>query len=464
MKTVLVTTFYNERVKERMDELLHCIRINVGCSKIDKIVLLVEEGTEKAINHPKIEWKFQERRPTYNDFFRVANDTNFGIKIIANTDIYFDDYHLGLIEASLGDNQCYALSRWDVQLSGHHIHHASPDSQDVWIFRGKIRNINGNFFIGKPACDNRIAHEIAEAGYEIINPSRTIKTFHYHITGIHNYKRVESEVIPKPYKFLPPMFLGEKQRTDIKQNEDGSIVRIPIEREDIKATEYDRAKQEAQMKAMLKEGNIPRGYLLTICIPRIHSRDKLFRPLYKKLVSQIVKHNLSREVQILEELDNGYAPIGWKRNKLNIESRGDYVMHLDDDDDVSDNYVYEVVKTIRDNYGVDVVTFDTIVTFDGTNPLKWITNRQYKKNDPPVEVDGQRIQYRMPSHLNAIRRECALQNAFYVFNKKDAKNRRDRQDNGSDVHYSLDMVRDNVLQSDVHIDKVLYYYLYKHKV
>ena len=38
------------------------------------------------------------------------------------------------------------------------------------------------------------------------------------------------------------------------------------------------------------------------------------------------------------------------------------------------------------------------------------------------------------------------------------------QDNGSDVQYSLDMVRDNVLQSDVHIDKVLYYYLYKHKV
>ena len=462
MKTTLITTYYKDRVKERDDELLTSIRINISNKEIDRVIIVIERDTVIPFNHKKIVWKRQDDRPTYNDFFNIANGNNHGLNIIANTDISFDEYNIRLIGVSLRENQCYALSRWDTQISGDYVHYAQRDSQDTWIFSGKIKNIKGDFLIGKPGCDNRIAHEIAEAGYEVLNPSKTIQSNHLHITGIRNYRRVEAETVPKPYKFLPPVYLGERQRTNININEYGEEVKVPIEYRESSLTEFSYDKQKKAMDNMLQEGNIPKKYLLSICIPSLRSREKLYKRLCAELHRQISKYKLSSKVEIIDLIDNGYAPIGWKRNKLNIDAKGHYVAHIDDDDIVSEDYLYLIVSAIENNYGVDVITFNGHVTIEEGNPEMMYFNRKYTKN---LQINNEGILFseRAPCHLNAIRRECALEHPFIIIQKKGAKNRSQRSDSGSDVHYSLDMVRDNTLKTDYHIDKVLYYYLYKHK-
>lgn len=464
MKTILVTTYYNDRIKERDSEYQTCIRANIKNKEIDSVVILVEKGTVLPFNHPKLIWEWQEKRPTYNDFFNIANKYKYGLSIIANTDIYFDEYNIALVKVAIKENECYALSRWDVQLGGDSTHHCSRDSQDVWIFKGKIRNIQGGFYCGVCGCDNRIAHEISEAGYDVINPSKTIKSYHLHITGVRNYRRVESEVVPKPYKLITPTYLGEKLRTDISIDVKGNIVKSNIDYVEVKLTEFDYSKQKAQMEHLLKEGNIPKSHLLTICIPTVHARKNKYKELYHELMRQMIKHRLTGKIQIKELTDDGYAPIGWKRNKLNIECGGHYVAHFDDDDFPHEDYCIDLINAIEKNYGVDLITFDLELTTNGERPERMYYHHRFTQNQQFEDADTKVLyRERMPSHINVIRREKALEHAFLVYNKNGAKNRKERGDNGSDVHYSLDMVRDKTLQTFVHIDKVLYYYKYTNK-
>jgi hypothetical protein len=400
----------------------------------------------------------------FSSFINIANKYKYGLNIIANTDIYFDEYNIGLIKASITDNECYALSRWDIQLGGDSVHHCSRDSQDVWIFKGSIRNIKSDFQLGRAGIDNRIAHEISEAGYEVINPSKTIKSYHLHITGIRNYRRVESETIPKPYKLIQPTYLGEKIRTDVQIDVSGNIIKKDIPYGEAKLTEFDYSKQKSQMESLLKEGNIPKSHLLTICIPTIHARKKEFNNLYRELMRQMITYKLTGKIQIKELLDDGYAPIGWKRNKLNIECGGHYVVHFDDDDFPHEDYCKDLITAIESNYGVDLITFDLELTKNGQFPERMYYHHRFTQNAQFEHGDTKVLfRERMPSHINVIRREKALEHAFLVFNKGGAKTRKERGDNGSDVHYSLDMVRDKTLQTFHHIDKVLYYYKFSNK-
>ena len=55
-------------------------------------------------------------------------------------------------------------------------------------------------------CDNKLAYELSQAGFEVLNPSRTIVTFHLHDVNIRTYVSENIYRIPPPYKLLPPEF------------------------------------------------------------------------------------------------------------------------------------------------------------------------------------------------------------------------------------------------------------------
>lgn len=141
-------------------------------------------------------------RPTFKEWFWLANALSQpgDISIIANSDIYFEsptDFD------SIKENEVYALSRWE---NGSLYDH--EDSQDVWVFRGTIRNIEDcDFTMGKPGCDNAIAERIQRAGYTVLNPSKSIKTIHLHSSNVRNYDR--RNVIQKPYLLIKPHYLNE---------------------------------------------------------------------------------------------------------------------------------------------------------------------------------------------------------------------------------------------------------------
>lgn len=191
--------------KERTEEFKTCLEVNEENPLIDSILVVTDKdihvGGGKV--HQKIIGK---REPQYTFMFHLANEmiTEDGdITIITNGDIYFDETLSYL--RSLSDHQCFALSRWNMDHEGFNSLYDRPDSQDCWIFRGKIKNIEADFPLGALGCDNRIAYEIHKAGYEIKNPSKTIKTVHIHL--VQTRQAVGKPTVPDPYKYLPPDYL-----------------------------------------------------------------------------------------------------------------------------------------------------------------------------------------------------------------------------------------------------------------
>ncbi|MBD3296376.1 MAG: hypothetical protein GF392_03325 [Candidatus Omnitrophica bacterium] len=190
-----------------MREIEEAIRRNLKLDIIGKIIILNESKNFPVFNSSKIIEIKINSRPTYDDFFQVINESslNANINIISNSDIYFDK-NIGVLEHLELKDKCFALSRWDVQPDGSARLRDRNDSQDAWVFKGKIKKVKGDFPIGVPRCDNRIMYELFQAGYEVLNPAYSIKCFHLHAGVRREYPSNEEleEFVEPPYRYLYP--------------------------------------------------------------------------------------------------------------------------------------------------------------------------------------------------------------------------------------------------------------------
>lgn len=178
----LYTTFYPEKIPDRLRELLLSLKKNIDNSSIKSINVFNEGGDLSAFKSSKLQIVPMEQRPTYQDFINHinANSNQDDIHIIANTDIYFDTNIEVLQHINLKDT-CFALSRWDTADTIKPKLYNHNDSQDVWVFKGPIKQqLKANFPLGVPRCDNKLLFELQEAGYKVLNPAFSIKSFHVH--------------------------------------------------------------------------------------------------------------------------------------------------------------------------------------------------------------------------------------------------------------------------------------------
>lgn len=185
IKIRLYYNYYQDSNPERRKEIDFCLEQNRN-SKLFETILI--ESNEL---------------PTYNLFFNKINELSgpYDINIICNADIFFDDTIN--FTTGMGLSDVYALSRWDWHDGSSQLRDLQ-NSQDTWIIRGKVQNVDGNFTLGKSYCDNRIAYEFRRAGYNVSNPSKSIKTYHVHNSNIRNYVPGEPrDNIPGPYLLLP---------------------------------------------------------------------------------------------------------------------------------------------------------------------------------------------------------------------------------------------------------------------
>ena len=213
----LFTTYYYEHNSERRKELNVCLRKNSNHELISNVYVLSESKNNDYLSKRNVFTIHILNRPKFNDFFNVINNISGDkdINIIANTDIYFDDSLILLDKIKLTDS-CFSLTRWDVWKDGRARLTEIADSQDCWIFQGKIKDVSGNFLLGAPGCDNRLAHEITEAGYFISNPSISIKTYHLHISSFRpNSSNWFSDdvYIGPPHKYIIPDTLDSFLKT-----------------------------------------------------------------------------------------------------------------------------------------------------------------------------------------------------------------------------------------------------------
>ena len=163
-------------------------------------------------NNPKrqISVKLIEHRPTFNDYFEVMDNAVYSdqINVMANSDIFFTENLTdisGYMEG-LNNNTCVALSRYEYDpINGLTPFHRA-DSQDTWIFKNspKIRT-ELDYGMGMAGCDNRLAFDIRNHGYQVINPCKSIVTYHLHTSNVRNYLNEQNEPInriPPPYHLV----------------------------------------------------------------------------------------------------------------------------------------------------------------------------------------------------------------------------------------------------------------------
>lgn len=205
--TNLFTSFYKTDSKKRNEELEYVLKKNVDNFLIDRIYLAAH--TAIPIQSQKIIPIYVAApKMTFDWYFKWINRVTKGqdLNILSNSDIYFIDI------PGVEKDACYALSRYEVNedyslnLNQVQIH---GDSQDCWIFKGKILPVKADFFMGMMGCDNRLAHELQQAGYTVTNPSKRIKTWHVHSSNVRGYDinvRNENTVVPPPYLTIKPSF------------------------------------------------------------------------------------------------------------------------------------------------------------------------------------------------------------------------------------------------------------------
>ncbi len=192
---ILMINYYKDENPARQAEIDECLRKNIEHPLIDHILIFKEENV--AVHKNKkiipVNWK---GRPTYSDYFRIGSKYN-DIKILANSDIYFDSSLM--YSKKIRFNQVYALCRW-TEVNGTLKFYNHKDSQDVWIWLGKI-NVNCEFSLGVPGCDNAIAYLLASSGYRVLSPSKSVKAIHLHNSGVRNYIKNKDRV-QGPYLYL----------------------------------------------------------------------------------------------------------------------------------------------------------------------------------------------------------------------------------------------------------------------
>lgn len=213
----LFTSFYNEKNPIRKQELITCLQKNVSNELIERIYVIIEADTVTPFYDSKIIY-IRSERPTFEAFFKLVNWTAIenDISIVANSDIYFDST-LSLIQ--LKEDQCYALSRYEIAKNGSiEFLQGQGWSQDSWIFKGKIKAVEfSDFYAGKIASDNRIAHELREAGYQIYNVAKTIKSYHLHEGAQRNYANADKSLkVAPPYLLLPVGTVDEAKRNVVR--------------------------------------------------------------------------------------------------------------------------------------------------------------------------------------------------------------------------------------------------------
>jgi hypothetical protein len=142
---------------------------------------------------------------------------------------------------------------------------------------------------------------------------------------------------------------------------------------------------------------------LSILICHLENRADLLNRLMDRLRPQTSQHN----IPILWNTDNGQMPTGTKRNLLldRAPLYTDYVVFIDDDDLVSDDYVAKIMAALESR--PDCVGIEGEYSRDGGDFRLFKHSREFAD-----WYESAGVIYRTPNHLNPMRRELAVSARF----------------------------------------------------
>ena len=215
---ILLTQFYRPKWNFRFNEIKQCLLNNLKNKYISQIILFCEEDfnfneifrDHLDINLNKIK-KVPLQRLSFKQAFNYSNKYYPNhIKILSNSDIYFDNSLKNLDTLNL--NRLFlSLTRINETKNGNKFMKLEPTgkfSQDSWIWSGKI-NIKetddykkDGILLGIWGCDNRINYIVNKSNYNIKNYCNLIKSYHKHFYDNHrNDVNKYGKKYKKPYYY-----------------------------------------------------------------------------------------------------------------------------------------------------------------------------------------------------------------------------------------------------------------------
>jgi len=185
---------------------------------------------------------------------------------------------------------------------------------------------------------------------------------------------------------------------------------------------------------------------LSILIPTLPQRKKMFNILRKNLTSQIdfvhSTHPSLGQVEILfdssKKFLKGGLSVGAKRDALKCRATGEYLVFVDDDDMIAPNYLESILRLMESN--PDIITFRSLYkssTYWGIVDM----NLNHAENE---QMNDSTIVKRQPFHVCPIRTSIAQQHSFPDIN------------NAEDWGWMVKVLADCKTQS--HSDQILHQY------
>lgn len=174
--------------------------------------------------------------------------------------------------------------------------------------------------------------------------------------------------------------------------------------------------------------------LLSMLLPALERRP--WRRMADTLKRQASRFN---DVEVLVDVDRGEVTSGVKRQRLVDKANGKYLAFVDDDDEVTPDYVEQLREGCLED--VDVVTFCLRLTCPGRRPEVW-TYDAFRPNDREKGIMS-------ANHLCPWRAELARKVAWCP-----ALGYADDQ-----VWYQP-LIASRLVQSSAHIDAILYRYIF----
>lgn len=104
---------------------------------------------------------------------------------------------------------------------------------------------------------------------------------------------------------------------------------------------------------------------LSILIPTLPERAEQFTKLYNRLSNMSSGYEVEILFDATDRYDKSGMMVGDKRQALLERSQGKYIVFIDDDDDVSDDFVDEIIKAIDSGTEAEVICYKQLADIDG---------------------------------------------------------------------------------------------------